>query len=176
MSEFSLPITTSFLISTETLKIKYFSLTTFVPEGFFSRNPVSVDWTFGIPQPEERWKFKQRKLLICFITGISWPGYSFIVPSRLGIYIIYVRVHSWHWGSEKFRNLPKETSKTVSTESMPTRCLPGFSENVLADWAFKSFVQPVDEFYLRSALVLGCDNHSVFAYYWFALPHWFNVT
>ena len=63
------------------------------------------------------------------------------------------------------RDLPKETFKTVSTESMPTRCLPRFTENVLADWAFKSFVQPVDEFYFRSGLVIGCDNLSVFAHY-----------
>ena len=39
-----------------------------------------------------------------------------------------------------FETLPEETFKTVPTESMATRCLPGFTENVLADWAFKSFV------------------------------------
>jgi len=51
VAEFSLPVTTSLLVSTETLKIKYFSLTTFVAERFISGYQFPVNWTFGIPQP-----------------------------------------------------------------------------------------------------------------------------
>ena len=134
MSQFPLPVTTSFLISTETLKIKNFSLTTFVSERFISGYRFPIDWTLGIPQPEKRsskhlkldYYRKQLLSLLPGSCGIQFYlcGAGLLPPSA------YIDC----------RDLPKKIFKTVSTESMSTRCLPGFTENFLADWAFESFV------------------------------------
>lgn len=54
VSEFALPNAASLVIPTETLKVEYLSLTTFIPEWLVSWNPFSIDWTFWTFVPSER--------------------------------------------------------------------------------------------------------------------------